>query len=415
MFKYYRINFFLVVVLLLLFMLLPRIGGLISCDSFVTICDYFKFDSISFYLILLVLLLGLCSNILFVNVLSYSVRFFLFLSLFFSILCFCISHSILFWVFYELSMLPLLYLIFNSSPYSERFLAGWYFSCYLLITSLPLVLVLIYLSVIKKSWFFYDWQSNKCRLWILLILSFIFFTKVPLVPFHTWLPIVHAEATRIVSIFLRGYIMKLGLLGVYRCTYSIFGSILVKYLFVCFLMSISFLIVSCNELDGKRWLAFLSLSHIVVPFVGLFISDIWVIKNMFLYCLGHGLRAGIVFGLLWYFYDSSNRRNWLLLKSSINSKDVMFLVIVRLLTLCSFPTTIQFFCEVGLIKYSAENFMYILFWVFYLFFGGLVPLILCGHLLIRREWVEMFSYDKSIIFNFIVMLCVWCFTGLIII
>nr|BAV82510.1 NADH dehydrogenase subunit 4 [Hymenolepis microstoma]BBB87188.1 NADH dehydrogenase subunit 4 [Hymenolepis microstoma] len=415
MFKCYSISFFLVILVLLLFTLLFSVGGLITYGSnLVVICDYLKFDSISFYLVLLVLLLGVCSNYFFVNVISRDVQFFLFLSLLFSILSFCINHSILFWVFYELSMLPLLYLIFSSSPYSERFLAGWYFSCYLLITSLPLILILIYLSIVNESWFFYDWHSG-CSLSVLLVLSFVFFTKVPLVPFHTWLPIVHAEATSIVSIFLSGYIMKLGLLGVYRCTYYIFGPSLVNYLALCFLMSVCFLILSCNELDGKRWLAFLSLGHIVVPFIGLFISDIWVINNMFLYCLGHGLSAGIVFGLLWYFYDSSNSRNWLLLKSSINSKDIMLLVVVSLLTLCSFPTTIQFFCEVGFIKYSAENYLYIFFWGVYLFFGGLVPLVLCGHLLIRSEWTEMFSYDKFSMFNFIIVLCIWCFTGLLVV
>lgn len=48
-------------------------------------------------------------------------------------------------------MLPLLYLIFSESPYSERFAAGWYFAGYLIVTSLPLVLVIWYLSYVKDS------------------------------------------------------------------------------------------------------------------------------------------------------------------------------------------------------------------------------------------------------------------------
>ena len=93
----------------------------------------------------------------------------------------------------------------------------------------------------------------------------------------------------------------------------------------------------------------------------------------------------------------------------------MLLVIVSLLTLCSFPTTIQFFCEVNLVKCSAENCIYIFFWIFYLFLGGLVPLVLCGHLLVRREWTEMFKYSKFTMFKFVVVLCIWCFTGLMVI
>lgn len=415
MFKYYRINFFLVWFVISGFLLFLGGGVLMFGSNNIVIRNYLIFDSISFYLILLILLLGLYSQLSFSVFLSFDVRFFLFLSLLFRVMCFCINHAVIFWCFYELSMLPLLYLIFKESPYSERFLAGWYFSCYLLITSLPLILLLLYLSIVKNSCFFNDWCCDRTSIWVFVILSFIFFTKVPLVPFHTWLPIVHAEAISIVSIFLSGYIMKLGLLGVYRCSYFIFGSCLFNYLFVCFVVSTFFFITSTGELDGKRWLAFLSLAHITVPFFAFFISDCGGINYSFFYCLGHGLRAGLVFGLLWYFYDVSNSRNWLLLKSSINYKSGVLLVVVRLLSLCSFPPTIQFFCEVSLIKISVDSFIYLLFWCFYLFFGGLVPLILCGHLLIRREWVESYSCDKFNYFKFLVFLCFWCYVGLVVV
>lgn len=63
----------------------------------------------------------------------------------------------------------------------------------------------------------------------------------------------------------------------------------------------------------------------------------------------------------------------------------MLLVIVCLLRLCSFPTTIQFFCEVNLIKSSGKLLFFIVFWIFYLLLGGVIPLILCGYLLIRSE------------------------------
>lgn len=415
MFKYYRISFFLIGFVLYTFLLFLGGGILVLSRSYIVIRKYFVFDSISFYLILLILLLGVYSQLSFSVDLTQSVRFFLFLSLFFSIMCFCVKHSIIFWCFYELSMLPLLYLIFKESPYSERFLAGWYFACYLLVTSLPLILLLLYLSIVKDSCFFKDWATDRASIWVFIILSFVFFTKVPLIPFHTWLPIVHAEATSIVSIFLRGYIMKLGILGVYRCSYFIFGSCLFRYLFICFVVSVFFFITAAGELDGKRWLAFLSLAHITVPFFAFFISEYNAINYSFFYCLGHGLSAGLVFGLLWYFYDASNSRNWLLLKSAINYERGLFLVIIRLLSLCSFPTTIQFFCEVALVKISAGFLIYLLFWCVYLFFGGLVPLILCGHLLIRREWRESYRCSNFNYFKFLILLCFWCYVGLIVI
>lgn len=372
------------------------------------------FDSISFYLLILVIILGFYSQVLFINVLSCTVRFYLFLRLLFTVFRFCVNHRVLFWIRYELSMLPLLFLIFSESPYSERFLAGWYFSGYLISTSLPLILVLLYLSFVNNSFFFRDWgMSHNCLKIIYYLISFIFFTKVPLLPFHTWLPIVHAEATSIVSIFLSGYIMKLGLLGVYRCSYFIFDPNFMWYLAFCCLACIGFLVTACTELDGKRWLAFLSLAHIVVPFIGFYISDWRSVNYIFFYCLGHGLSAGIVFGLLWLFYDLCHTRKWILLKSSVNGIGYMIRVIFRLLRLCSFPTTIQFFSEVNLVIQRSGLIIYILFWVLYLFFGGLVPLILCGHLLIRREWYESIGVGFKYLY-FLVFLNFWCYLGFLV-
>nr|UKT60697.1 NADH dehydrogenase subunit 4 [Dipylidium caninum] len=409
MFNSISIGFFLVCGFLLSVGLFFSVS-LSSCWSVLFVNNsYFVFDNISFYMILLVVFLGFYSQFLFLNNLSITSRIFLLLSMFFSVLCFCVNHSILFWCFYELSMMPLLYLIFFESPYSERFLAAWYFACYMLVTSLPLVLILIYLSLINSSFFFNLWCNNYSNLCVFILLSFVFFTKVPLFPFHTWLPLVHAEATSIVSIFLSGYIMKLGLLGVYRCCYFVFGGTMIYYLFICMLFSVGFLFTSIGELDGKRWLAFLSLGHIVVPFVWFFISDWENVNISFFYCLGHGLSAGLVFCLLWYFYDVCNSRNWLLLKSCVNSKIIMIFVIVSMLTLCSFPTTVQFFCEVNMVKMSVSLLMCLFYWAFYLFLGGVVPLVLCGSMLIRSEFFEEFNYSHYSFSYFVFFMCFWCY------
>lgn len=411
MFKFVRCNIFLVSLFLLAFPLIFR-GGL-TFFSMLTRDRVIIFDSLSFYLILLVLFLGVYSIFCLGDSFSRSTKFFLLLSLIFSGLCFCVKHSVLFWLFYELSMLPLLLLIFYDSPYSERFIAGWYFACYLLITSLPLVLILIYLSFVKGRFYFSTWShTSLASMAVYVSLAFVFFTKVPLSPFHTWLPIVHAEATSIVSIFLRGYIMKLGLLGVFRCTSFIFGGSFFMYAFFCCVFSVFFLITASKELDGKRWLAFLSLSHIVVPFIGFYVCSWESLSLAFLFCFGHGLSAGLVFGVLWFFYNSTKTRNWLLLKSGVSGKLSLSLVVVRMLSLCSFPPTIQFFCEVNLLSDSSMSSVFLVFWFCYLFFGGLVPLVLCGHLLIRSECFETVRFRIYRFLFYFFFLSVWCYFGM---
>lgn len=411
-YKFIRFGFFLRFGILSIFPLLYSMG--VSSFACINVCrDYFIFDSVSFYLILLVLFLGLYG--IFSTLLGIDKRslYFLGLSLVFTVLCFCSNHSILFWCFYELSMLPLLYLIFYDSPYSERFIAGWYFAVYLLFTRLPLILIILYLSYVKNSLFFNSWSFKEGYTIFYVVLAFIFFTKVPLFPFHTWLPIVHAEATSIVSIFLSGYIMKLGILGIYRCTPYIFSSSMVVYIYICCIFRVFFLVTASGELDGKRWLAFLSLSHILVPLVGFFVGDWSGINLSFFYCLGHGLRAGLVFGFLWFFYDVTNTRNLVLLKSGISGMLPTLVVVFGLLSLCSFPPTIQFFCEVFLLSSSAFSVVYCGFWCLYLFFAGLVPLILCGHVLIRGESFEG-GYYAVFRFSFLFLyLCFWCYFGIL--
>ncbi|VDK34621.1 unnamed protein product [Taenia asiatica] len=124
-FFFIRINRFLVVLVFILMSLLFSCG--VKCMTMFSMKVFngmFMFDSISFYLIILVLLLGLYRQIMFYNMLGDVVRVYLFFRLGFTVLRFCVNHCVVFWCVYELSMLPLLYLIFRESPYSERFLAG---------------------------------------------------------------------------------------------------------------------------------------------------------------------------------------------------------------------------------------------------------------------------------------------------
>nr|UFQ88618.1 NADH dehydrogenase subunit 4 [Anthocephalum sp. LRP 10375] len=395
-------------VTLLLFSNGITLCGLFSCIS----SSWFVFDSLSFYLVVLVFMLGVLSLTSLGSEFVSSTKFYLLLSLGFSALCFCVNHAVLFWCFYELAMLPLLFLIFKDSPYSERFIAGWYFTVYLLITSLPLILTLLFIGSCNGTLLLNCWSFDACPFSIYVFLCFVFFTKVPLSPFHTWLPIVHAEATSIVSIFLSGYIMKLGLLGVFRCGSFLFSSGFYPYLVFCCVLSVFFIITASAEMDGKRWLAFLSLSHIVVAFLSFFSCSWESVSLSFIFCLGHGLSAGLVFGILWLFYDSTNSRNWLLLKDGVTGKIALFSCLLAMLSLCSFPPTLQFFCEVNLLLEGSYSFYITIFWCFYLFFGGLVPLILCGHCMIRTEATEAVNYYTTSFFSLFFYLVLWCYLGI---
>lgn len=273
----------------------------------------FCFDSISLYLCLLSIFLWVSLLFVFgrVRVLSKVVVTF---SVVCSLVSYCCVHALVFWVFYEMSILFLLLLLIVESPYSERYIASWYLLGYVVLTRLPMLLCLFYLS--------FRWGSYDLRFWFdsfevcrsvgtLAVLGIMFITKIPLPPFHVWLPIVHAEASSVVSVCLSGYVMKLGVLGVCRFCSFVLPTYLFSeiYIIVIMLLSVLFFFRASRELDGKRWLAFLRLSHIIIVSVCLCVVRFEGSTIAFIFSLGHGLSAGVTFILLWLAYDISGSRN----------------------------------------------------------------------------------------------------------
>lgn len=91
--------------------------------------------------------------------------------------------------------------------------------------------------------------------------------------------------------------MKLGVLGVFRFCFRLLSNYIFSetYVLLCVLVSVLFFFSASRELDGKRWLAFMRLSHILVVSACLCVGDCGLGGLSFLYCLGHGLSAGVTF------------------------------------------------------------------------------------------------------------------------
>lgn len=130
---------------------------------------------------------------------------------------------------------------------------------YVVITRLPMLASLFYLSFEFSRFNLYDWRDSGLLnggfyVGLLVFLSILFITKIPLFPFHVWLPIVHAEARRAVSVCLRGYVMKLGLLGCFRFCSLVLPSCVFSYFYCLFVLFFCIILFFCaiRELDGKR-------------------------------------------------------------------------------------------------------------------------------------------------------------------
>nr|APX55317.1 NADH dehydrogenase subunit 4 [Paragonimus westermani] len=385
---------------------LPLLGSLWSSSG---LC----FDVSSLYLSGLSLVLGF-SLVFWQSCFSGVGLFMIYLSLCCSIFSYCCAHSLGFRVFYEGAILPLLFLLVRESPYSERYVASWYLLGYVVLTSLPMLLCLFYLSVEAGSFNLCHWEGvSASGFAVVLLLSVLFITKVPLPPFHVWLPIVHAEASSPVSVCLSGYVMKLGLLGVYRfCSWLLPSHIFsVVYLSVGMVLALlSSFFSASRELDGKRWLAFMSLAHILVPAVFLVWSGFNGLGLFIMYCVGHGVSAGVEGLFLWLAYEVSGSRNWAVLNLSLSGGLWGGFEGARPLYCSFFATHVASNWEVHTLWEAGPVAVSLVLGLFsYLFWGGLIPIFVWSGSLTRHNSVSSRSGYAFSGLSSMLFLLLWSF------
>nr|AKP19669.1 NADH dehydrogenase subunit 4 [Gyrodactylus sp. FY-2015] len=317
------------------------------------------------------------------------------LSCLFSVLCFNCNNIIAFFVFYETSIILLLFSLFIGSPYSERSLAGWYFLGYLVFGGVPLLVICIYTYVGCTSILI---NYNNDALNYLFFLLFI--TKVPLFPFHSWLPIVHAEANSYVSIMLSGYVMKLGLVGIIRL-FNLSGEVIMVYCLLFFFASCFFFISCFLELDNKRWLAFLSLGHISVGIVG--VLSIPSNEEFLLgsFSLGHALSVTFLFYFFYIQSSSVGSRNWIVLINN-NNTSMVWLIALGCLSLIAFPPSILFFNEVFIFLSSSSITSLLSIFYLYIFLSVLGPICVLS-LVVSRLNVSIQTLIPQV--SFIILIC----------
>lgn len=311
----------------------------------------------------------------------------LYISMFSAIIVYIVNKALIFWFFYELSIISALYMLLKESLYPERYKASWYMGGYILLRSVPLLICILIIGLFEGRFNILAWDNKSMDLSLVYgVMIIMFCTKIPLIPFHRWLPMVHAEASSSTSIILRGYIMKLGLVGIVRlCSKWIWGLGVNRVSEFIFFLRLGFLIWAYYEVDSKRWLAVLSLSHIMVRVI-LLVYGCYDVKLLaYIFCLGHGYSVCGMFLLIWWGYSYVESRRWLILAKFYGLVPVIrVLCVLMFMGVSSFPPTLQFFSEVILAWCGLVVGNDILTFVvcIYLFRSRLVGLMILGLVLI---------------------------------
>lgn len=224
--------------------------------------------------------------------------------------------AIVFYLFWELSLIPMLYII-GAWGGNLRIYASIKFFIYTFTGSLVMLLGMLYLGyvyyVTAGSWSFnlLDWNMLilpfDMQLWLFVAFFLGFAIKVPMVPFHTWLPYAHGQAPTIGSVILAAVLLKMGTYGFIRFSLPLFPDATVHFMIPMAILALIAIVytamVAYAQEDIKQVVAYSSVSHMGVIILGTFALNVEGIGGSIFLMISHGIVSGALFMLVGVIYD----------------------------------------------------------------------------------------------------------------
>jgi len=228
----------------------------------------------------------------------------------------------LFYVFWELQLIPMYLLIGVWGNPARRVYAAIKFFLYTMFGSLLMLVAILVL-------YFHHGQATgtytfdllklyglklpfQMQFWMFLAFGLAFAIKVPMFPFHTWLPDAHTEAPTVGSVILAAVLLKMGTYGFLRFNMPLFpeaAHYFVPLFSVLAIIGIVYgALVSMVQKDLKRLIAFSSVSHLGFVMLGLFSYTVQGIQGGIIQMINHGLSTGALFLIVGCIYERRHTR-----------------------------------------------------------------------------------------------------------
>ncbi len=234
---------------------------------------------------------------------------------------FCALDIFLFYIFWEVMLIPM-YLIIGIWGGPRKVYAAIKFVLFTMFGSLLMLVAIIYLLFAYKNFSGeYSFDLLKLiqmpipyhtQLWLFAAFALAFAIKVPIFPFHTWLPDAHVEAPTAGSVILAGVLLKMGTYGFIRICLPMFPEASIAFLpYICVLALIGIIygaLVAMVQKDVKSLVAFSSVSHMGFIMLGMFALNLQGMEGAVLQMINHGISTGALFLIVGMIYERRHTR-----------------------------------------------------------------------------------------------------------
>ena len=232
------------------------------------------------------------------------------------LIIFSILDLFLFYVFFEALLIPMYLLIGLWGSRERKIRAAYLLFFYTVCGSLLFFISIIYIYSVTGTFnyeflLYYNFSyTEQLFLWFGFFISFA--SKIPMFPFHIWLPEAHVEAPTVGSVLLAGILLKLGVYGFLRYSLVLFPDASIFYIpFIYTLSIIGIIFASLNAIrqtDLKRIIAYSSIAHMNLIVLGLFSFNSIGLEGAILQSISHGFVSGALFFLVGILYDRYHTR-----------------------------------------------------------------------------------------------------------
>ncbi|MCC8417033.1 MAG: NADH-quinone oxidoreductase subunit M [Rickettsia endosymbiont of Bryobia graminum] len=330
---------------------------------------YVGVDGISILFIVLTSLLTLICIIASIFTIKKYIKEFLLCFLLIESFCigaFASINLLLFYLFFEIILIPM-YIIIGIWGGENRVYAALKFFLYTFFGSVFFLLSLMYMYSQSGSFDItalpdlvssYSVVTQKI-LWLAIFIAFAI--KIPMLPFHTWLPDAHVQAPTAGSVILAGILLKLGAYGFLRILLPIFPNVSQEFAYYIIILSIIAIIygslVALAQQDMKKMIAYSSIAHMGYVTAGIFSLTEEGINGALFQMISHGIVASALFLIVGALYDRMHTKEIAKFGGVASKMPVLAVFfMISMLASIGLPGTSgfvgEFFSIFGIYKYS---------------------------------------------------------------